>query len=65
MSLSVTRKPSETLFLEFEDSNGEIILIEQTISGVKGNQVRINTKAPKQVNIRRGELKRQAAFDRC
>jgi sRNA-binding carbon storage regulator CsrA len=54
--LTLTRKPFEQLILQFEDSNGEIIEVTQTITSISGKQVRVSTRTPSRVKIIRGEL---------
>lgn len=49
--LVVTRKPNESLILDVDGKR-----IEVKILGVKGNQVRVGTDAPKDVHIIRDEL---------
>jgi carbon storage regulator CsrA len=54
--LTLSRKLSEKIIIQFEDSNGEIIEVIQTITKISGNQVRVSTNAPSNVQIIRGEL---------
>jgi sRNA-binding carbon storage regulator CsrA len=57
--LIITRKPSkdkDELFITFNDSNGDIIEIKQTILGVVGDAVRMRIEAPDEVILLRGEL---------
>jgi carbon storage regulator len=49
--LTLTRRPNETVVIETSD--GTIYI---TVSGIKGNQVRINFEAPDDVDIWREEL---------
>lgn len=53
--LILTRRPGEHLVIQLPDNR----TIEITILGVRGNQVRIGTTAPKDINIHRSEI-----FDR-
>jgi len=55
--LILTRRPGESLIIE--TPAGE--LIEVTVLEVKGNQVRIGTDAPDEVQILREELQEPAA----
>jgi carbon storage regulator len=50
--LILTRRSGETLIIELP--TGE--RIEVTVLGIKGNQVRIGTKAPDEISIVRNEL---------
>ena len=50
--LILTRRPGESIIIE--TPAGE--LIQVTVLGVKGNQVRIGTDAPEKITILRQEL---------
>ena len=55
--LVVTRRPGEAIVIELP--SGE--LIEVTVLGVKGNQVRLGTGAPEDILVLREELVEDAA----
>lgn len=55
-SLTLSRKPHETLLLTYSDENGEPQQIMLTVNSLDGNKVRLNIEAHKAVNIVRGEL---------
>lgn len=50
--LILTRRVGEHLVIQLPDNR----TIEVTILGVKGNQVRVGTTAPKDINIHRSEI---------
>ncbi len=53
--LILTRRPGETIIIE--TPAGE--LIQVTVLGVKGNQVRIGTEVPKEIAVHREEVARR------
>jgi carbon storage regulator len=50
--LILTRRVGEHLVIQLPDSR----TIEVTILGVKGNQVRVGTTAPKDIQVHRSEI---------
>ena len=50
--LILTRRPGESIIIELP--TGE--LIQVVVLGVKGNQVRIGTEAPKEIAVHREEI---------
>jgi hypothetical protein len=60
LALTRSTKPDDDeLFFFVEDSNGTIIPIKQTITKVKGGQVRMSIEAGDNVKVSRGELVNQ------
>ncbi len=50
--LILTRRPGETIIIELPTGQQ----IQVVVLGVKGNQVRIGTEAPKEVAVHREEI---------
>jgi carbon storage regulator len=57
--LILTRRIGETLVAETPEG-----LIEVTVLGVKGNQVRVGINAPKDVEVHREEIYRRIQLER-
>jgi len=55
-TLALTRKPNQTVSMQFVDDTGTTQEITLTISNVRGNQIRMAIDAPKSVTVLRGEL---------
>ncbi len=50
--LILTRRPGESIIIELPTGQQ----IEVTVLGIKGNQVRIGTEAPKDIAVHREEI---------
>jgi carbon storage regulator len=57
--LILTRRIGETLVAETAEG-----LIEVTILGVKGNQVRVGINAPKDIEVHREEIYQRIQFEK-